>query len=976
MPSMCLARWPAAWQPLRAAPKAVKGSAPSRPSRSSKTPPEGSSARRPPRASRTRRAPVPPYRFSGRLDGVLEALDHSAGAWTAVVPAESNLDATLATDASALRDSLLRHAGLPSDVVIASDALYRAVHGVRPDPESHRRAEALVNEAATPGFCESVAEGCADRQAPTATGSAPERASGSVVAAARRSLGELADPADPHADDRAALARQLSELCLLESDSEVADLSRYAGRSRAYENAFSTAIADELPELQIRVTEAVAALTDGVTVSATFDDEFAGELAALVVDCRAATARYLDEIDQALVAARAEDTFIAAAKGLLANSDEHFSRGDRLRALMRLGEAAVPVLADWAPSIDYRASLTAAIVRLRDLADRFVATSATWTKETGETLARASAEISRAVTQTAESCGEQRERAWEELNQAGEDVIVQAAASLAEPERRDSALPIQAATTMFLVDDFATARLGAAATELIPQPPAGDATAADGDVNEPDALLHRLHMNSLVWAAANVPVLAVLDSEAVGGEALAHPLAPLAGLPDHLVRAHADVCSYVHSGFTHDVGRTCHELIGSVKANILPNVSGVSAPHQVILQAGTHHVAASASTAMSPQDSLLGELLRSDGLAPAAAHYLEANAVHAGEFFLHTAGASPQIHDAIGQLGNAADLGGTAVLHAVAGHIPVVTLALSASREIQLRRERELAVAQSVRNVMIDVGGVTVGLGTTVVAASIVGLHGLAAAPVTVPGAIAGAVGAKVYKRRRYLKAVALYEQRRSEYEVACRQVQADYAQEIRNVVVEQRAALTQEISDPAPLESDTRSNLQEPVAELQRAACRYLERARALIDAATQVQAARASADAPLEGIQQRLRAGEQALAAGERDIVQGRFAAALMHVAEASPPLVAWHPSLEYEAACTSAAQRISALADSHREEIGQWIKNTARQIETHMTAIETAVKGSLETRLERLATAEGPVQEALKLVETHCPVEMSAG
>ncbi len=796
------------------------------------------------------------------------------------------------------------------------------------------------------------------------------RASTRAVATARRSLSQLAAPADPDADGIAAVEEQLSDLGLLESDSELADLSRYARRSRAYASAFSTAVEEKLPELAIVAQDAMAALADAVTTPASFDVEFAGELSALVKDLRATTARYLDATRDALLAATAVDPFVDAARGFLANSDEHYSRGEHLEALMRLGEAPLPIVAEWTPSADYQASLTTASSGLRDLTDRFSAGSATWAQETAAALDRTSLEISRSATETAELCSAQREQAWDLLKRAGDDVIVQAAAHLAEPDRNDAALPIQAATTMFLIDDLAAARLGAAATELIPQPPPPDLTAVDGDDEEPDKLLQRLHANSLIWAAANVPVLAVLDSHAVGGEALAHPLAPIAGLPEHLVRAHADICSYVNTGFTHDLGRTCHEFIGSVKGNLLPHVSDVSAPHAAILQAGTQHLVTSAATTMSPQDSLLGELMRSDGLVPAAAHYLEANTAHAGEFLLRTVGASPQIHDAIGQIGTAADLGGTAVLHGVAGHIPVITLALSISREMHLHREREIAVAQSVRNVMIDVGGVTAGLGSTALAAGIIGLHGLAAAPVTVPGAVAGAVGARVYKRRRYLRAVAVYEQRRTAYEVACREVQADYAQEIRQVIVEQRSALSEKISVPAPLELDARAELREPVAELQRAATRYLERARALIDAATEVQIARASDDLPLEGIRERLEAGEHTLAACETDVAQGRFAAALMHMAEASPPLVAWHPALEYGAACRSSAERISALADRHREEIGQWIKKTAKQIDTHKTAIEEAVTAALDTRVERLAAAERPVEQALRLVETHAP------
>jgi hypothetical protein len=763
----------------------------------------------------------------------------------------------------------------------------------------------------------------------------------------------FANPSDRHADDRAKLNAALEDLGLLDRASKLSAKARYRRLAREYEPRQTRIAATFVTDAAREVTRTRAALAAHLGTAPRLETFAGSPVHDIRMQLAEATATYIQSCEQLVREARgtrgdqdsaaALEAPLAEARGALGADD-----GRPLEALLAVH---IGLPAAWEPADRYREARQVALDALTLAVAAYRDALRAWLTRGWEAFEKADESLGAAVAEAGAQADARRERLWSELAGAAAalktEVVVALAGSL---EASDRGLPVRAAVALATVEDAAAMRLGAAAQDLIPEPeaPAEDAKTVEDHLSTVEQLLDSVERHSAAWAGTNAVLLQAFDPGGNAGAMLAGSLFGVASVPEHLGRAGGDVFDYLHSGFPSDVGASIHEFIHSAVQNLTP-ASAVAAlpPHETGVL-GTYHVA------MAMKNSLAADFLSDDPIAK----YFTSQGEHTAIFLGHRAAESPQFHDAAAQVAQAGHITAADAVHLL-GHVPVVTMVISTTREFRLRREQEVSASESIKNVALDVGAVGAGLGAAAGVGALLGIHGGPLVLLTVPGAVAGRLAANGFRKRRIGKLVDQYNTLYSQYEQEIVGLSGEFSKAVAQAIQKRRRLLIRAVGSPPRLQQCSDMQLRQAASALAAATKAYLDRTDRLIAALP---------TAPSSELTTRLAAAHKGLRQSGRHLAADQFAEALLSLTEPSLPVATeWSPATDYATACEVSAGHVTAVADDFRSVMADWMKDVGERFQAAKMALAKNVDQAHSSWSTKQDLAAAPVFTVQKALET---------
>lgn len=884
-----------------------------------------------------------------RLDAAARALG-SANAPTGDRTGEEAVDQALrelATEAHAFRDTTDR---LASDAEWIEETLWLADLPGTLAPSARRVLNG--DNDGLEQFSAEVMAGLATAREATpleARGPGPQGFLDETRATAR----SLADPSDRHADDRAKLDAALEDLGLLDRASKLSAKGRYRRLAREYEPRLARTVETFVIDAEREVTRTRAALATELGGAPRLERFAAAALRDAHDRLAEATTTYIQSCEQLLLEPHSTRGSQSSAAALEAQLSE--ARGAlgsaHTQTLEDLLGIDVRLPAAWEPADRYRAASQATLDALTPVVAAYRDELRAWLRRAWEGFESADDSLRRAIAEAGNQSDARRERLWSELDGAAaelkDEVVVALAQSL---EASDRGLPVRAAVALATVEDAAAVRLGAAAWDLLPEPeaPAEDAKTVEDHLGTVEKLLDSVERHSVAWAGTNAVLIQALDPDGNAGAMLTGSLFGVASVPEHLGRAGGDVFDYLHSGFPSDVGASIHEFIHSAVQNLTPG-SAVAAlpPHETGLL-GTYHVA------MAMKNSLAADFLSDDPIAK----YFTSQGEHTAVFLGHRAAESPQFHDAAAQVAQAGHITAADAVHLL-GHVPVVTMVISTTREFRLRRKQEVSASESIKNVALDVGAVGAGLGTAAGAGALLGIHGGPLVLLTVPGAVVGRLAANGIRKRRIGKLVDQYNILRGQYEQELVGLSGEFSQAVAQAVQKRRRLLIRAVGAPPRLQQCSDMQLRQAASALTAATTSYVDRAERLIASLPA---------APTSELTTRLAAVHDGLKQSGQHLAADRFAEALLSLTVPGLPVAAaWSPAKDYAIACEVSAQHVTAVADDFRRVMADWMKDVGERFQAAKLALAKNVDEAHRSWSRKQDLAAAPLVTVQKALET---------
>jgi hypothetical protein len=542
--------------------------------------------------------------------------------------------------------------------------------------------------------------------------------------------------------------------------------------------------------------------------------------------------------------------------------------------------------------------------------------------------------------------------AWLALSAAAGTVRRQAAgALLSAGPGRAAADPVRAAAAVMCVDEVAAVNLSRLVRNAIPQQTAVDPADLDTSLRAGDALFAVLQRNDTLLSGLDgifIPLLAAAGSD--GGTRLAAAMAQLTPVPAETGAAFRDIAAFAHHPL-HGISSAgvLHAALHHIERGFMPALGSAS---------GEHGLMALAEVPGMLSGGLLGTLFDSPEEFPLKAAELVAKSF--GEGYLGQAARSPllehaqnQAETALHQVAHAAGLALPDVLHGLVSHVPFVTIALSATREIRLYRQQKTTLDHAILNVAVDTGGVIAGIG-----AAELGLHAAAAAwhpaapiqiALTAGGAIAGRSIAKQVRLRHWKKARAEYETLSKSHADLAGRLAAQVTDTARHAVERERSLYLTRVGYPELMRQAESTELAALIRRLREATSGYAGTVRSLLEAgATPVPPA-------INGALGSVR--DCAVLADD-----GRYASALLTLtADPVPVPDGWGPGREYRELCWQTATRISELSDGSRARVARWATDSTAEFQRHAAAIGSVVTPALERARSQSETARAALEAA---------------
>jgi hypothetical protein len=328
--------------------------------------------------------------------------------------------------------------------------------------------------------------------------------------------------------------------------------------------------------------------------------------------------------------------------------------------------------------------------------------------------------------------------------------------------------------------------------------------------------------------------------------------------------------------------------------------------------------------------------------------------------------ASQHLGDAAHHVAHAAGLAAPDALHAMLGHIPVVTLTLSSIREIQLLNDGVTTMGTSVRNITLDAAGVVLGVAAGEVAAH-VALHavlgaatGGASVLIGIPASIVGRKVFRSIKERPYRQAVERFEEVQGSYSAKYLDAASGLESTARTALTQHRTEYLEALTAPPDTEYSA-AEVARLTAELRTATAAYL---RAVSDVLAAGGQQGASATKEL-GTAFTLTLPANMLDC-DAQLADGQYAAALLTLTDSPLPAPAtWQPAADYRQLCATTATRIAELADADRTDMACWATESARQFQTHAERVSTLVTAEAKSAEQELSDAAAVVREAEAVV-----------
>jgi hypothetical protein len=660
---------------------------------------------------------------------------------------------------------------------------------------------------------------------------------------------------------------------------------------------------------------------------------------------------------------------LEATSALLDRCADELADGDFTVAVETLTAVRLPLADAWPPSRAYLAAWKQIAGGLDNQADRQA-------KQTADALADVAADLSSridglaAVIDSATTAWRRRQdETWTALTGAADTVKRDAAAALRDASaKRDAADPVRAAVAVMSVDEVATVNLAGAVRNVIPDP-AAVATGGDLDtrLGAANRLFARLKRNDSIVSGLDGILLPLLAMTGSGGATrLAETMAQLAPVPAEFGGSLSQVVTYAHhplQGVTLDA--MAHGTIKHVADSLVPSLGANTSEH------GLMGLVSALSTVHSElTGGLLGVLFDDPDTFPLAVATDVAKGL--GLSYLDAAKGTPLIEQAqhqaeaaLQQVAHGAQLALPEAMHAAIGHIPFVTVAFSATREIRLYRDEKTTLDHAILGVAVDTGGVIAGIGAGELTAHLIaGAHPGAPIqiPLTIAGSIAGRTVAKRLRQHAWRQARHHYEELSASQAGTEARLAAELTETARAAIGRERTLYLARVGYPELVERAQAAELKVLTTRFRDATASYASTALELLNAGGAAGAgARAAAAKPPAAI---TAIGGVPSAARNCDArsKRGEYASALLTLtAEPIPAPEGWRPGREYRQLCRQTATRVTEITDGHRTRVARWAVDSAATYRTHSAAIDAALTAKMKAIQAECAAARTALEAA---------------
>ncbi len=307
----------------------------------------------------------------------------------------------------------------------------------------------------------------------------------------------------------------------------------------------------------------------------------------------------------------------------------------------------------------------------------------------------------------------------------------------------------------------------------------------------------------------------------------------------------------------------------------------------------------------------------------------------------------------------------------VFGGVPVLTVAISLTRETRLLRAGRTTSRAAARNLILDVTGVTVGgvLGSTV--GSLVGslvAPGAGTAAGLVGGASAGAAGgrkiANRYKMRRVRRARDELAQLEAALPGRVQEAEQRLAEAVAGQASVTRAAYRTATGAPPRLDVGHGAPVAVVATDLRNATSAYLREVDAAIARAKDAAAVGYIPSPAVAATTARLDATRRALAA----TAGASPLRALCALAQAAPPVPAGRRlGSGYRTATLTATNRLGEVARVHKTQVRTWVGQTSAGFEAEAKQFAAAIAPDLATHRELMVAVVAERETASAKVVT---------
>ena len=817
---------------------------------------------------------------------------------------------------------------------------------------------------------------------------------GAADGAVAARLAAAISPADPHAAARADLLAEMTRLGLDAEWPGLPGWRRYAGMVAGYDKTLASAARDfagAVNRARERAASSLQAALEPAVGAQRRGDAFAPQVRELLLAVRT----YADKVRAILPshgaaagggegAADSEGSGgsggsagfdgltadLEATAALLDRCAEELGHDDFAAAVETLAAVRLPLAGSWPSSRAYLAAWKRVASALADQADRQAS-------QTADALADVAADLNSRIghlgtdVESATTAWRGRlDETWTALTVAADAVKRDASAALRDASSKlDAADPVRAAVAVMSVDEVATANLAGIVRNVIPDPHAmADDADTETRLGTADLLFARLKRNDTIVSGLDGILLPLLAMSGTGGATrLAEAMAQLAPVPAEFGGSLSQVVTYAHhplQGVTLDA--MTHGTIQHVADSLVPSLGAST---------GEHGLMGVVSTLETLHSELTGGLLRvlfdDPDAFPLAAAADVAKGI--GLSYLDAAKGTPLIEQAqhqaeaaLQQVAHGAQLALPEIMHAAIGHIPFVTIAFSATREIRLFRDKKTTLDHAILGVAVDTGGVIAGIGAGELTAHLIaGAH--PGAPIQIPLTIAGSIlGRTVAKRARqhaWRQARHHYEELSAAQAGTGERLAAELADTARTAIGRERTLYLARVGYPELVERAQAAELRVLTTRLRDATASYASTALELLNATggTGGAGARASAAKPPAAITAIVDVPSAARNCDARSS-RGEYASALLTLtAEPIPVPDGWRPGREYRQLCRQTATQITEITDGHRKRVARWAVDSAASYRKHSAAIDAALASKMEAIKAECAAAAKALEAA---------------
>jgi hypothetical protein len=928
--------------------------------------------------------PMGPDELEPRLRAVadtIEELDHNCAAWSNLERPVTRAARSDGVDSAALFAATLRASEASDEVHRSGEEVFAHLDMVpdnaalEPGADDFIRwatAELLVSRQSQRGSPPEPSLWVGSRQTRVDT------ATPSFIADARRRTAEVADPADPHAEERESLKASMSSLGL---QSGVNGLPGSADYEHQFEGCSSQLLhAATLYSESIRssIDETRTSFCANVGRPDRLEDDAHRELVEVATTLQSAIATYAARVDSLLseVQRLSDDektpnldmtgpkAVIDRVTQALDACAQLLQEHEPVEALVTAATARLPVVAAWRPSRTYQAACLAASHRLSVLATTQRTKLAEWAQATSEALEHWGDTLNTATSSAASVLVRQREEIWENLRHAALSVKREAARQLVEtPREPSSRLPAAtaAATLRILAMEWrGVAELSSSLSQAVPQvPKVAPKSGQDQFVSAIERATLALDRHSLAVVAMEQVLLRTLNPSAFDPGAMSAAMMSTIGASKAIGQAGRSMSDYLRTGFPHDAHAGAVQALHHSLQTLLPINPFEYIPRDGVL-GGTIE-----SLAHIDPGALAVKLVGSENLWKSTGAWALTDVTQGAIGVAKLAEHSVDVEQAVHHLGVAAhELGGAFGIEGLAGHIPIVTASISSVREVFLLKGGQTDVTSAVKNAGLDIAGTGIGGA----AGGLAGAHvasalGLAAIPgphsLVIVGAVGGAVAFRkvtnIIKGRPFRKAqVTMFEvaERHSETSLA---LTTSLYNDVSGVIHSAEKSYRRKIGEYPEVPPRVTKAIRASAISMHDALLAYVSTALLLLKEVDGFPKGMMLPKAKMRATRSALTAAQEHIARSEELIDHDLVIEAASWLTDTEAPVpTTWPPSVACAGTCDQAARAMRLAGDDYLKLACRWNVSAAKVFR----GVAESIKKETDGLVAKSCEAQKPV------------------